>query len=73
MDQPTAEQALKKLEPLVGTWKLTATPPGGAVPTSAPTSTPVPAAPTPTATPLPGFYAISGRVSASTAPVAGAR
>jgi hypothetical protein len=30
MEQPTAEQALKKLEPLVGEWRMTATPPGGA-------------------------------------------
>jgi hypothetical protein len=30
MDQPTAEDALKALEPLVGEWRLTATPPGGA-------------------------------------------
>ena len=29
MDQPTAEAALKKLEPLVGEWRLEATPPGG--------------------------------------------
>jgi hypothetical protein len=29
MDQPTAEHALKKLEPLVGEWRMTATPPGG--------------------------------------------
>jgi hypothetical protein len=29
MDQPTAENALKELEPLVGQWKLEATPPGG--------------------------------------------
>lgn len=29
MDQPTAEEALKKLEPLVGEWRLTAAPPGG--------------------------------------------
>jgi hypothetical protein len=29
MDQPTAENALKELEPLVGEWRLTATPPGG--------------------------------------------
>jgi hypothetical protein len=29
MDQPTAEEALKELEVLVGTWKVTATPPGG--------------------------------------------
>jgi hypothetical protein len=29
MDQPTAKDALKKLEPLVGQWRLTATPPGG--------------------------------------------
>ena len=29
MDQPTAENALKELEPLVGEWKLEATPPGG--------------------------------------------
>jgi len=29
MDQPTAEDALKKLEPLVGEWRLTATPPDG--------------------------------------------
>ena len=29
MDQPTAEQALKELEVLVGTWSLEATPPGG--------------------------------------------
>jgi hypothetical protein len=30
MDQPTAEDALKALEPLVGEWRLTATPPEGA-------------------------------------------
>jgi hypothetical protein len=29
MDQPTAEEALKRLEPLVGEWTLEATPPGG--------------------------------------------
>lgn len=29
MDQPTAEDALRKLEPLVGEWILEATPPGG--------------------------------------------
>jgi hypothetical protein len=29
MEQPTAEHALKKLEPLVGEWRMTATPPGG--------------------------------------------
>jgi hypothetical protein len=29
MDQPTAEDALKQLEPLVGEWRMTATPPGG--------------------------------------------
>ena len=29
MDQPTAENALKELEPLVGEWKVEATPPGG--------------------------------------------
>jgi hypothetical protein len=29
MDQPTAEEALKKLEPLVGEWRLEASPPGG--------------------------------------------
>ena len=29
MEQPTAEQALKKLEPLVGEWILEARPPGG--------------------------------------------
>jgi hypothetical protein len=29
MDQLTAEDALKELEPLVGEWRLTATPPGG--------------------------------------------
>ena len=29
MDQPTAEAALKKLEPLVGEWRLVAAPPGG--------------------------------------------
>ncbi|HKG36782.1 MAG TPA: hypothetical protein VKA89_10135 [Solirubrobacterales bacterium] len=29
MDQPTAEKALKKLEPLVGEWALEAIPPGG--------------------------------------------
>ena len=29
MDQPTAEDALKELEVLVGTWKVQATPPGG--------------------------------------------
>ena len=28
MHQPTAEQALARLQPLVGTWKLTLTPPG---------------------------------------------
>jgi hypothetical protein len=28
MDQPTAQDALSKLEPLVGVWKMTATPPG---------------------------------------------
>jgi hypothetical protein len=30
MDQPTAEEALKRLEPLLGEWRVTATPPGGA-------------------------------------------
>lgn len=29
MDQPTAEEALKALEPLVGEWTLEAIPPGG--------------------------------------------
>ena len=29
MDQPTAEDALKKLEPLIGEWALEAIPPGG--------------------------------------------
>ena len=29
IDQPTAEQALKELEVLVGTWTIEATPPGG--------------------------------------------
>src|SRR2546423_1128698 len=29
MDQPTAEEALKKLEPLIGEWTLEAIPPGG--------------------------------------------
>jgi hypothetical protein len=29
LDQPTAENALKELEVLVGEWKLEATPPGG--------------------------------------------
>jgi hypothetical protein len=29
MDQPTAEDALKELEPLVGEWSVVATPPGG--------------------------------------------
>jgi hypothetical protein len=29
MDQPTAEQALAALQPLVGEWTLSATPPGG--------------------------------------------
>jgi hypothetical protein len=29
MDQPTAENALKELEVLVGKWKVEATPPGG--------------------------------------------
>jgi hypothetical protein len=29
MDQPTAEKVLKKLEPLVGEWRLEAKPPGG--------------------------------------------
>jgi hypothetical protein len=29
MDQPTAEEALKKLEPLIGEWMLEATPPSG--------------------------------------------
>ena len=29
MDQPTAEKALKELEPLVGEWTLEAIPPGG--------------------------------------------
>jgi hypothetical protein len=29
VDQPTAEEALKALEPLVGEWKMEATPPGG--------------------------------------------
>jgi len=29
MDQPTADQALKKLEPLIGEWTLEAIPPGG--------------------------------------------
>ena len=30
MDQPTAEEALKRLEPLVGEWILEAKPPEGA-------------------------------------------
>lgn len=30
MDQPTAEDALRELRPLVGEWELTATPPDGA-------------------------------------------
>lgn len=30
MDQPTAEDALRRLEPLVGEWTLEASPPGGA-------------------------------------------
>jgi hypothetical protein len=29
MDQPTAERALKKLEPLIGEWTLETIPPGG--------------------------------------------
>ncbi len=29
MEQTTAEEALKKLEPLIGEWRMTATPPGG--------------------------------------------
>ena len=29
IDQPTAEQALKEMEVLVGEWKQAATPPGG--------------------------------------------
>ena len=29
MDQPTAEEALKRLDPLVGEWTLEAKPPGG--------------------------------------------
>jgi hypothetical protein len=29
MDQPTAEKALKEMEPLVGEWALEAIPPGG--------------------------------------------
>jgi hypothetical protein len=29
MDQPTAEEALKKLAPLIGEWELEAIPPGG--------------------------------------------
>lgn len=29
MEQPTAEQALRRLEPLVGEWTLEARPPGG--------------------------------------------
>jgi hypothetical protein len=29
MDQPTAEEALRKLEPLVGEWRVTAISPGG--------------------------------------------
>jgi hypothetical protein len=29
MEQPTAEKALKKLEPLIGVWRTTATPPDG--------------------------------------------
>jgi hypothetical protein len=29
MKQPTAEEALRKLEPLVGEWRVTATSPGG--------------------------------------------
>jgi hypothetical protein len=29
MDQPTAEEALKRLEPLVGEWILEAKPPDG--------------------------------------------
>ena len=29
MKQPTAEEALRKLEPLVGEWRVTATPPSG--------------------------------------------
>jgi hypothetical protein len=29
MDQPTAQNALKELEPLVGEWTMEATPPGG--------------------------------------------
>lgn len=30
MDQPTAHEALRRLEPLVGEWTMTATPPPGA-------------------------------------------
>jgi hypothetical protein len=29
MDQPTAEEALRKMEPLIGEWMLEAIPPGG--------------------------------------------
>jgi hypothetical protein len=29
MDQPTAEEALRKLEPLIGEWDLVGSPPGG--------------------------------------------
>jgi hypothetical protein len=29
MDQPTAQEALKRLEPLIGEWRLVATAPGG--------------------------------------------
>jgi hypothetical protein len=29
MEQPTAAEALKKLEPLIGEWRMTATPAGG--------------------------------------------
>jgi hypothetical protein len=29
IDQPTAEDALRKLEPLVGEWRMVASPPGG--------------------------------------------
>jgi hypothetical protein len=29
MEQPTAQEALQKLEPLLGEWRVTATPPGG--------------------------------------------
>ena len=29
MDQPTAEDALRKLDPLIGEWAIEATPPGG--------------------------------------------